>query len=441
MAIAVVLPKQGNSVESCLIQGWKVKVGDTVKEGDVLCEVETDKAVVEVTATASGTILALFAKQGDDVPVMQNIVAIGKPGEDASGLAPAGAAAPEAPAPVAAPVVSVAPVQQAAAAPASTASGSSPRARAAANAAGLDISSIPATGPEGRVIERDVAAVVAGGPRLSPVAKDAIGKGGLAAPAAGSGVGGRVLAGDLSAPCACETAPKAVTATETIPLTKIRKVIAERMQTSIRNHAQYTLTMTVKAKALQDYRAKCKEQAETLGLPNITVGDLIAFAVSRVLLRFPDLNAHFDGKNLTRFSKVHLGLAVDTERGLMVPVIENACCKTLGQLAKEFKPLAKACQDGKVDPARLSGSTFTISNLGALGVEGFTPVLNAPEVAILGVGGIHLRPYEGAEGLEFLPSMTLSLTADHQVVDGAPAARFLKALCQALENIELLLAV
>jgi pyruvate dehydrogenase E2 component (dihydrolipoamide acetyltransferase) len=437
MATAVVLPKQGNSVESCVIQRWMKNVGDAVKEGDGLCEVETDKATVEVPATASGVLLAIFRPTGDDVAVQTAICAIGAAGEDVAALAPAGSSNAAAAAPVAA---------QAAAAPAAPtsapavaveaglAAGSSPRARAAAAAAGIAIAQVPATGPNGLVIERDVQAVAAGHAKLTPAALAAGGSPG--ATGTGTGIGGRVTTADLTAPRAQDDRttgrPDDRTGAVTDTAVKgIRKIIADRMRASLGGTAQLTMSAYAKAGAVQAWRARHKANAEALGLPAVSVNDLVLFAVSRTLPRFPALNAHFLGDKIRQFGDVNLGVAVDTDKGLMVPVLPQANRKSLAQIAAEFKPLAKACQAGKATPDQLSGSTFTVTNLGALGIETFTPVLNAPEVAILGVGGISLKAYEGATGPEFLPAMCLSLTIDHQALDGAPAARFLQALVQA----------
>ena len=447
MATAVVLPKQGNSVESCVIQRWMKNVGDAVKEGDGLCEVETDKATVEVEATATGILLAIFRPAGDDVAVQTAICAIGAAGEDVAGLAPVGGAAATAQ-PSAAPAVAPSPVVGSSGRPvvdspaeAAPAAGSSPRARAAAAAAGVDVSRVPASGPNGLVIERDVQAVAAGSAKLTPAALAAGGTPG----ATGTGIGGRVTTADLAAPRPQDDRttgrPDDRTGAITeIPVKGIRKVIAERMRASLGGTAQLTMTAYAKAGAVQAWRARHKASAEALGLPAVSINDLVLFAVSRVLPRFPALNAHFLGTTIRQFSDVNLGVAVDTDKGLMVPVLMHANRKSVAQIAAEFKPLAKACQAGKATPESLSGSTFTVTNLGALGIESFTPVLNAPEVGILGVGGISLKAYEGANGPEFLPAMSLSLTIDHQALDGAPAARFLQALVAAIENIDVLLA-
>ena len=450
MATPVLMPKQGNSVESCIIVQWLKNAGDAVASGEPICEIETDKSTFEVEAPAAGTLIETFFAADDDVPVMVNIAAIGDAGEDVSALRPSEAgAASEAPAEsAAAPTTATeAAPAAAAAAPVTVASGSStavsPRARNLASEKGVDASVLQGSGPEGRVIERDVKAAAAAAPQTSAAASAALAAGGLEAPAQGSGIGGMVLQADLqTAGSGASTAavPAAASVTE-IPVKGIRKVIAERMHASLQNSAQLTMTASFCAESLLTYRKQLKAQAEQLGLPNITINDMIVFAVSRVLKRHPQLNAHFLGDKILQFADVHIGVAVDTERGLLVPVLRNADQRSLASISQTFKPLAIACQEGKASPDDLQGGTFTITNLGALGIETFTPVLNVPEVAILGVGGLQLKPYPGADGeVVFKQSISLSLTIDHQAADGAPGARFLNDLVSSLENFNLVLA-
>ncbi|NRA37695.1 MAG: 2-oxo acid dehydrogenase subunit E2 [Planctomycetes bacterium] len=450
MATPVIMPKQGNSVESCIIVQWMKDVGETVAAGDALCEIETDKATFEVEAPAAGVLVARFFEADDDVPVLINIAVIGDAGEDVSALKPSEAAesATDTAAPATektsepvsdysstetklAPAISV---------PASSSCGSSPRARKTAQVKAVDIQTVAGTGPHGRVIERDVIAAAAAGPRVSPAAQDAIASGAGVAPACGSGLGGMVLSTDIH-PAALAEAAASAPEYEDIAVRGIRKVIAERMQASLSQSAQLTLQASFKAAALQKYRAQGKSNAEQMGLPNITINDMIVFAVSRVLQRHPQLNAHFLGSSIRQFRDVHIGIAVDTERGLLVPVLRHVNLRSLSSVSAAFKPLAISCQQGKASPDDLQGGTFTITNLGNMGIDHFTPVLNVPEVAILGVGGIQLKPYREADGsVDFADSIALSLTIDHQAVDGAPAARFLKDLVAALENFELILA-
>jgi pyruvate dehydrogenase E2 component (dihydrolipoamide acetyltransferase) len=298
------------------------------------------------------------------------------------------------------------------------------------------------SGPEGRVIERDVVAAAAGQPRLSAAARDAAAAQGLAVPAQGTGPGGMVLAKDLgtagAAPAAAAAAP--VGEPTVVPLAGIRKLIASKMHESLATTAQLTMNMSFDATGILGYRAKVKAQGEALGLPNITINDIVAYATVQSLLVSPSLNAHFLGDKTVQYPFVNLGIATDTERGLMVPVVHGASEMSLSELSSEVKPLLVDCQKGNINPDLLTGGTFTITNMGMLGVENFTPILNIPEVAILGVGGLFLKPVMKDGDVKHVQAINLSLTVDHQVVDGAPAARFLKTLCASLENFELTLA-
>ena len=458
MASILIMPRQGNTVESCIIVDWKVKEGDEVTSETTACEVETDKASFEVPAGAAGKILKLLWNAGDDVPVLSPIAVIGKAGEDwQAAISKEGAVKSEAgdcsPNNDASPALSSAdsggkPHQQ------SQASGSqpaiSPRARSLAEKEALPFQTVSGTGPEGRIIERDVLEALEKRPALTAAAKAA---GAEEVPPLGSGIGGRVTAEDLSrssvqvAPASAHQAPPRGegTITET-PIKGIRKVICDKMLKSLAESAQFTLNASASVSKLQEIRSRIKDArdfSEEFGLSKITVNDLILFAASRVLPRYNYMNAHKTGEIIKTFERVHLGMAVDTPRGLMVPVIRNADLLSLAQISSEAKRLAAACQNGAAKPDEISGSTFTVSNLGSLGITSFTPVLNAPEVAILGVCGIEMKPVpEDAQGggCRFEPHIGFSLTINHQIVDGAPAARFLKALCGAVSNIDLLLA-
>jgi pyruvate dehydrogenase E2 component (dihydrolipoamide acetyltransferase) len=189
------------------------------------------------------------------------------------------------------------------------------------------------------------------------------------------------------------------------------------------------------------YRQRLKTSDQALGLSGVTINDLVMLAVAKTLPGFLDLNATFADGELRRYRQVHLGFAVDTPRGLLVPVIRNASARSLRQLAAESSRLAQACQSGAVSPDALSGGTFTVTNLGQFGIESFTPIVNAPQVAILGVGNVNLRPVEDEGGVVHVPHIGLSLTIDHQIVDGAPGARFLQALARNIAQIELSLAL
>jgi len=464
MATAVVMPKLGNSVETSIIATWKKKQGDKIAEGDVLCEIETDKATIDVESPAAGTLLELFFGEGSEVPVMTNIAAIGQPGENVDSLRPAGAAQPAAAIKSAtASSPSISPVAVASngkdsAVDARTLPGEiridgeagiSPRARNLAKSKSLEVENIQGTGPGGRIIERDIQSALASRPKLTPLAKSMLSTGEYAAPPQGSGPAGRITTRDLIS-ATPSAAPSRAASPATlpddqeavvIPVKSTRKIIASRMLNSMQTTAQLTLNASADARALLDYRKRLKNSPAALGLQEVTINDLVLFAVSRVLLQYPDLNAHFNDEAITQYKTVHLGFAVDTSRGLIVPVLHSASVLSLKEIAQTSKRLAAACQDGSVQPDDLAGGTFTVTNLGSLGIESFTPILNPPQVAILGVGNINLKPVEVNGEVTFIPHLGLSLTINHQAVDGAPGARFLQALSKNLAELELLLAL
>ncbi|QHI69956.1 dihydrolipoamide acetyltransferase family protein [Tichowtungia aerotolerans] len=451
MATEVLMPRQGQSVESCIIIGWHVKEGDVVTEGQSLCEVETDKATFEVESPAAGTVLGVFYPDDADVEVLKVIAAIGEPGEDISAMRPADAEAAPAAAPAEAPKAEEKPAPAPAAAPAPVAVASSaptgkasPRAKKLAEQKGVDVSALAGTGPEGRVIERDVAA--AQPVAITPAAAAKAAAEGIEIPSIGTGLGGRVTLADLTS-VAPEAVGEAVAAMDfpgavtEIPVKGVRKVVAGRMLNSLQTTAQLTLNSSVDARSILGYRKKCKAAPEEAGVAGITINDVVLYAVVKTLMEFPELNAHMLGDKIVEFGNVHLGMAVDTPRGLMVPVIRYANAMTLKQLSAEAKRLAKACIEGTIDPDALTGGTFTVTNLGAMGIESFTPVLNAPEVGILGVCNVQMKPVMNKEGgADFVPHMGLSLTFDHCAADGAPAARFIASLRTKLAAFELTLA-
>ena len=418
MAHPIILPRQGQSVESCIITEWHKKVGDPVKAGDVLFSYETDKASFEEVAKEEGTLIAVFFQADEDVPVLTTVGAIGSPGEDVSALAPDGAAPAEALAqPAEAPAAPVAPAAPAAPVPSGPATGISPRARATAQRLGIDSALATGSGPNGRVIERDIFAAR----DRAPVAAVQAAPEAAAAPATpAASVGGMAY--------------------EEVKLSKVRRVTAKAMQESLAGMAQLTHQTSFDASQMLALRARFKAAPEALGLGGITLNDMILFAVSRVLKRHPDLNAHHMGDTMRLFRHVHLGIAVDTPRGLLVPTLFDADTKSLAQISREAKQVGKDAQGGSINPDILSAGSFTVSNLGALGIEMFTPIINPPQVGILGVNCAvdRVRVVDGQ--ITAYPAMGLSLTYDHRAVDGAPASRFLKDLVGALENIGILLA-
>jgi pyruvate dehydrogenase E2 component (dihydrolipoamide acetyltransferase) len=425
MAIPVILPKQGQSVETCAIVGWKKKVGDAVKSGDVLCEVETDKASFEIESPADGTLLAIYREAGSQVPVLETIAMVGKPGEKVERPTEIGAAAAvssSAPALRSSTASTVEAVTRLA--PAGGKIAASPRARTLAAASSVALVGIRGTGPGGRIIERDV--------------KQAIAEGARNAGAAAAAARPKPAAESQPTP---QLAPLPSGEVREMRVTGVRKLIADRMLASLTTTAQLTLNASADARVLQDFRARFKESPEAMGLRNVTINDMVLFAVSHALLQHLDLNAHFLGDVIRQFSDVHLGFAVDTPRGLIVPTIRNAGALGLRAIAEEASRLAAACREGHISPDELAGATFTVTNLGGLGIESFTPVLNPPQVGIIGIGSIVPRATQGAGGsVSFIPHIGLSLTINHQVVDGAPGARFLQTLSGLIARFELLLA-
>ncbi|HEY3548493.1 MAG TPA: dihydrolipoamide acetyltransferase family protein [Propionicimonas sp.] len=475
MAQVVVMPQLGNTVESCLITTWLVKVGDAVDAATLLCEIETDKSAMEVPAGVAGTVLALLAEEGDEVPVKQPIVVVGEPGENVeeylagAGLPPqttgeAGEVDESTPEPLVPAVAEAGTVAepgeaasnlrqaQGAAVAQGSSAGVSPRARGLAGSQGIEAGLLAGTGPEGRVIERDVQAAIAAGPGLTAGAR-AEAKG-FVPGAAGSGIGGRVTRADLAAGVTAAVAeldaapvaapsgsgtvnrdfPGAVTQT---PLKGIRKVIAERMMNSLATSAQLTYTATAPAAGMLALRKRLKGAADP-ELAAITLGDLVGYAAVKTLAKHATVNSHLVDGVLSTFASVHLGMAVDTPRGLLVPTLRFAERLTLRDFATSSKQLAMDAIGGSISPDLLGGATFTVSNLGAFGIESFTPLLNVPQVAILGVDAIFPRAVINADGTVGVEQrIGFSLTADHRVIDGADAARYLKDLCAAVADIDL----
>lgn len=434
MAQPVIMPRQGQSVESCIITAWNKKVGDTVAEGDILFSYETDKSSFDEPAQVSGTILAILANDGDVVPCLDTVCYIGEAGEDISSLVNAAAPAQEE-----APKAEEKPAAEAtapAAAPAVVATKAegdiiriSPRAKNLALKTGVDMTKVVPSGPHGRIIERDINIALDAGFVANAAAVEAF----LA--------GNPIITEQEEAPVAAAAvaAPLAddVLAYTEEPFTGIRKVIARQMHASLSEMAQLTLNASFDATAMMNFRATLKANGEALGLGKISLNDMVLYAVSRTLPNHPTLNANVVGDTFRYFKHANIGMAVDTERGLLVPTIFAAEQMSLAEISAAAKGAAGKARDGKLSPDEMSGGSFTVTNLGSMGVESFTPVINPPQTAILGVCSITYKLR--ADGTTY-PAMGLSLTFDHRAVDGAPAARFLADLCKALENFGLLLA-
>ena len=402
-AQAVIMPKEGITVESCIIGAWKKNVGDAVAVGDVLFTYETDKAEFECPSTAAGTLLAKFFEDGDEVPCLVNVCAVGNPGDAYEFLKPgAEAPAPAAEAPAAeAPAAAAAP-----AAPKAELTAISPRAMAKAVANNVNPALATGTGPKGRIIERDIDKLIASG-----------------------------AAAAYAAPAAAEE-----TAFEDVKFGPVRKATAKSMTKSLSTMAQLTQQYSFDASQIQAYRAMLKPMDAPMG--KISLNDMVMFAVAKTIKSCPDLNANMVEDNVIRhFSHVNLGFACDTPRGLLVPTIFHADEMSLLELSMEAKRLAAAARDGSLSPDEMTGATFTVTNIGSFGCEAFTPVVNPPQIGILGVCNIQTKIKSAKDGMiETYPAMGLSLTFDHRALDGAPAARYMSELCKSLESFMTLMA-
>ena len=436
MAGAIIMPKQGQSVESCIITEFNKKKGDQVSKGDILFAYETDKASFEEESPVDGTMLEIFFTEGDEVPVLTNVCVIGAEGESVEEFRPGGTVVPavEETKPVEAKIETITETQSAIIPSGEKAIGISPRAKKLAGDKGIDVSALAGSGPKGRVIERDVLAAAETAPKMTPLAKKMAQEDPTLHAAAGTGLAQTVKGADL-----VSKNPVYGTDFEMKPISNMRKLIARAMHASLQNSAQLTHHLGADARRLNQLRAKVKK-AVADGYPtNITLNDMICYAAIKALKKFPQVNAHFMGDSMKYFNKVHFGLAVDTDRGLMVPVVKNADDLSIQGLANQFKEIAAACRKGSIDPDLLSpeAASFTVSNLGNYGVEIFTPVINLPQVAILGVNTIVPRPKDLGDGVYgFVPYLGLSLTYDHRALDGGEATRFVKQVAIEIENLE-----
>lgn len=450
MATPVIMPRQGQSVESCIITKWFKNKGETVKKGEVLFSYETDKASFEEEAPTDGILLDTFFREDDDVPVLENVGVIGEEGEDVSSFKVKGQK--EAPAENQNPEKETATQVDHSSEDENSkketgknhfhtsissdiSSGTadekikiSPRAKNKALKLNVPYESIKGTGPHGRIIERDITNAKKHGMTATRPAQMAASETRLEIPKSGTGLKQEIRSSDFKdAPTGGEF--------EEVKTSNIRKIIAKNMINSLNATAQLTLHISADARNMQALRKKYKKQMAD-GYPyNITYNDMICYAAVKTLKKYKDLNAHFLGETIRYFRNVHLGIAVDTPRGLMVPTIFNSDQLNIEGLSDQIKSKAEKCRSGQINPADLAGASFTITNLGSYGIEMFTPVLNPPQTGILGVNTITYRPAESEGVIAMVPHIGLSLTFDHQALDGAPAAAFLKDLKEEIENI------
>jgi pyruvate dehydrogenase E2 component (dihydrolipoamide acetyltransferase) len=465
MATEVIMPKLGQTMEEGTIVEWLKQEGDPVGRGEVLFTTESDKATLEVEAPTRGFLRKILVPAGETVPVLTVVALITRTADEdipeyeaqfqvsGSRSQVAEAAASPTPEPeTLRPETLKRPSGRIFA---------SPRARKLARERGVDLAQVAGTGPNGRIVERDVVAYLEARPEATPVARRLAERTGLdLRGVSGSGPGGRITKDDVEQALiefrAAEPAPPTLPVPETgepetlkpetlKPMTGVRAVVARRMSESHRTTAPVTLTTEADATAFVELRQRLKASlADELGF-DLGYNDLLIKLVARALREFPYMNARLeegggDEGAIRHLREVNVALAVDTERGLLVPVVRDADRKGLVEIVRQVRDLVARAQSGQALPDELSGSTFTITNLGMYEVDAFTPLINLPETAILGVGRIKARPAVVDGELCVRQTMWLSLTFDHRLVDGAPAARFLQRIVQLIQEPYLLLA-
>jgi pyruvate dehydrogenase E2 component (dihydrolipoamide acetyltransferase) len=438
----VILPKLGQTMEFGTIIEWLKREGDPVQRGEVLFTVESDKATLEVESPTRGYLRKILVPAGEEKPVLVPVALITKTlDEDISSWQAGKSAGSQVEEPASQRVSELA-YQTSEVSAASEVSQerifSSPRARKLAREEGVDLASVTGGGPNGRIVERDIVAWLESAPKVTPVAQRVAEQTGVDLRAVtGTGPGGRITKADVEGAAVPASPVPAVTAT---PMSGVRAVIARRMHAGHIETAPVTLTMEVDTTALVQVRERLKASlADKLGF-NIGYNDLLIKIVARTLREFPYMNARLDGDTIHQLDEVHVALAVDTERGLMVPVVRDADRKGMAEFAAELRGVIERARAGTALPDELSGSTFTITNLGIFEIDAFTPIINLPEAAILGVGQIKDCATVVDGEIAVRKMMWLSLTFDHRLVDGAPAARFLQRIKQYVEEPYLLLA-
>ena len=421
MAVNIVIPSEGQSMDTAFITKWYVKVGDQVEFSAPLCEVESDKASFDVESPIEGPVLAVYYGEQVSVSVSQPIAVVGAPGERVEETAsvqeappaamPDGDAAQELPQNLPSSFVQR-----------ELGNGripASPKAAAFAREQGISLEWIA----ERPVHYQNVVDTLQKMPRFTAAA--AAMKESEISSFQGTGLGGRVTTTDL--------ARARVEKLETgVTLSGARKVIAEKMLYSLQSTAQFTLTAMADATRLLQLKKRLSQRGR------VTVNDLVCYAVVKTIQQEPAVNGWFENGQLTTCESVHLGIAVDAPRGLMVPVVHGAQTMNLAQLSSTIHELAERGRNGKLLPGEMKGGSFTVSNLGMMGIRRFTPILNPPELAILGVGCTELCPVRRDEEVCFVDMLNLSLTVNHQIIDGAAGSRFLQKLTENIENIDLL---
>ena len=456
MAVEVIMPKAGSEMEEGEIVQWFKNEGDHVEEGEVLLEIVTDKVNMEVEAEATGTLLKILAQSGDVVPVVQTIAWIGEPGEKIPGASESGEVAPAET--IIEKKVDYTPVKEVEKVDYSGLR-ATPAARAYARKKGIDLSKVKGSGPKGRIHKDDVLDYKLNTKvKISPLAERIAKIEGINTESiVGTGPNGKIMKADImavlhgapkveAAPKA-EVAPKAPKApkapnenqwgvVETVPMSPMRKVISKRMSESYFSAPTFVVNVEVDMTELLALRKKVVDAIIEETGKKATVTDFISLAVIKSLMKHPYVNASLssDEKEMYLHHYVNLSIAVGMDSGLVVPVIKGADKMSLKELVVASKEITTKALAGKLKPDEMADSTFTISNLGMYGVKSFVPIINQPNTAILGVSATVQKPVVLNGEVTVRPIMTLTLTADHRVVDGLEGAKFMKTLKEAIEN-------
>jgi pyruvate dehydrogenase E2 component (dihydrolipoamide acetyltransferase) len=460
MATLVKLPQFGVTMLEATVVAWLKGVGDHVERGDAVASIETDKLSQEVTANASGVLRRIVAPVGETIKVMQAMAVIASPDEPESVIDSLLGVAPAKPTPVAADAPIQVAVSAISAVPPADEVRASPLARRLAREFGIDLAQVHGSGPGGRIVEEDVrahaASVVARVDRwvlASPLARRRAREAGIdLATVPGTGPDGRVVERDVegaiearaeapaieAAVSVGPTVAPALTRRATHRFDAMRRIISDRMTASLRDTAQLTLVAEADATALVALRGALVPAAKIYGHRSPTYTDLIVAIVARTLRQHPRLNSSLvqgpGGAEVAEWQEINIGVAVALENGLVVPVVRDADSKPLQAISQEVADLAEAARAGRLDPDAFQGGSFTVTNLGQMEVDAFTPIVNPPQAAILGVGRIAKRPAVVDDVLAVRSMVTLSLTIDHRIVDGAPGGAFLRDVRRAIES-------
>jgi len=449
VSIELAMPKLGLTMKTGKVSKWFVAEGAAVKQGDDLFEVETDKITNKVESPADGVLFQILVQPKQEVAVGAVLGILAEPGENVARVEGASDSPASAPAEAGAPKPEKT-NGPAAAQTSSTGGASSPAARRLARELGIDLGCVTGTGPNGRIIERDVQArhEIVGKIKITPLAAVIAAKAGLdLSTLTGTGEGGKIVREDVDRVLhpekfvAAATAAAAASAPQTgpVPMEGMRKAIADNMMASLQNAAQLTLVseadMTPCVNLINDFKARNKRDKNF----RLSMNDVLILAVSKALQKHPRMNATFDGEIITRHAEVHMGVAVALPEGLVVPVLHNAHAMGLLEIAKEVRLLAGRARKNELTPDDMSGGTFTITNMAHSVVDFFTPILKPGEAGILGVGRVVEKPVIRNGSMAARSMMGLSLTFDHRLEDGAPAAEFLKTLVEYLADPALLL--